>query len=287
MKFTKLQGCGNDYVYINCVENSDLDGTELAIKVSDRHFGVGSDGLILIKPSDKADFFMDMYNADGSKSGMCGNGIRCVAKYVYDYGLTNKTNISIETGSGIKYLDLKLDYEASLLGEKSKEKKVVEVTVNMGSPITKPELIPVISSMDIVKNMPILVGNETYHITCVSMGNPHAIVYVNDTKEVDIEKIGPLFENHEIFPERTNTEFIYVIDRHTIDMRVWERGSGETLACGTGACASVYACIMNELTDDEVTVRLLGGELKVSYDREKDTIFMTGAAKVVFEGEIY
>lgn len=286
MKFTKLQGCGNDYVYINCVENNDFDGAELAKKVSDRHFGVGSDGLILIKASDKADFFMDMYNADGSKSGMCGNGIRCVAKYVYDYGLTDKTSISIETGSGIKYLDLKLDYETSLLGEKSKEKKVVEVTVDMGSPITRPELIPVISSQDTVKNMPIIVGNETYHITCVSMGNPHAIVYVEDTKAVDIEKIGPLFENHEIFPERTNTEFIHVIDRHTIDMRVWERGSGETLACGTGACASVYACIMNELTDDEVTVKLLGGELKVSYDREKDTIFMTGAAKVVFEGEI-
>lgn len=286
MKFTKLQGCGNDYVYINCVENSNFDGTELAIKVSDRHFGVGSDGLILIKASDKADFYMDMYNADGSKSGMCGNGIRCVAKYVYDYGLTDKTSISIETGSGIKYLDLKLDYETSLLGEISKDKKVVEVTVNMGSPITKKELIPVISSSEIVKNMPILVGNETYHITCVSMGNPHAIVYVNDTKAIDIEKIGPLFETHEIFPERTNTEFIHVIDRHTIDMRVWERGSGETLACGTGACASVYACIMNELTDDEVTVKLLGGELKVSYDREKDTIFMTGAAKVVFEGEI-
>lgn len=286
MKFTKLQGCGNDYVYINCVENNMLDGSELAIKVSDRHFGVGSDGLILIKASDKADFYMDMYNADGSKSGMCGNGIRCVAKYVYDYGLTDKTSISIETGSGIKYLDLKLGYETSLLGEKSKDKKVVEVTVNMGAPITKPGLIPVISSMEVVKNMPILVGNKPYEITCVSMGNPHAIVYVDNTKAIDIEKIGPLFEHHEIFPQRTNTEFIHVVDRNTINMRVWERGSGETLACGTGACASVYACIMNELTDDEVTVKLLGGELKVRYDRENDTIFMTGAAKVVFEGEI-
>lgn len=286
MKFTKLQGCGNDYVYINCVENNMLDGSELAIKVSDRHFGVGSDGLILIKASEKADFYMDMYNADGSKSGMCGNGIRCVAKYVYDYGLTDKTSISIETGSGIKYLDLKLGYETSLLGEKSKDKKVVEVTVNMGAPITKPGLIPVISSMEVVKNMPILVGNKPYEITCVSMGNPHAIVYVDNTKAIDIEKIGPLFEHHEIFPQRTNTEFIHVVDRNTINMRVWERGSGETLACGTGACASVYACIMNELTDDEVTVKLLGGELKVRYDRENDTIFMTGAAKVVFEGEI-
>lgn len=286
MKFTKLQGCGNDYVYVNCIENSSFDGSELAIKVSDRHFGIGSDGLILIKASDKADFYMDMYNADGSKSAMCGNGIRCVAKYVYDYGLTDKTSISIETGSGIKYLELKLDNETSLLGVISKEKKVVEVTVNMGSPITNPELIPVISTKEVVKNMPILVGDESYEITCVSMGNPHAIVYVKDTKAVDIEKIGPLFENHEIFPKRTNTEFIHVINRSTIDMRVWERGSGETLACGTGACASVYACIMNELTDDEVTVKLLGGELKISYDRNKDTIFMTGAAKIVFEGEI-
>jgi len=286
MKFTKLQGCGNDYVYINCYDNPKIDGTELAIKVSDRHFGIGSDGLILIKSSDKADFYMDMYNADGSKSGMCGNGIRCVAKYVYDYHLTDKTSISIETGAGIKYLELKLDHETSLLGEQSIEKKVVEVTVDMGAPITKPELIPVKSSMDMVKNMPILVGDDTYHITCVSMGNPHAIVYVDDTKAVDIDKIGPLFEHHTIFPERTNTEFIHVIDRNTIDMRVWERGSGETLACGTGACASVYACILNGITEDCVTVKLLGGELKVSYDREKHTIFMTGEAKFVFEGEI-
>ncbi|MDU6262980.1 MAG: diaminopimelate epimerase [Anaerocolumna aminovalerica] len=276
MKFTKMQGCGNDYVYVNCFKESVEDGSKAAIKVSNRHFGIGSDGLILIKPSDKADFMMDMYNADGSRSQMCGNGIRCVAKYVYDYGLTDRKNISIETGAGIKYLDLKVE-----------EGRVTEVTVDMGTPIIVPELIPVVSDRERIVAMPITVGGISYEMTCVSMGNPHAIVFVDNTKSIDIEKIGPLFENHTMFPERTNTEFIHVIDRHTIDMRVWERGSGETLACGTGACASVYACILNELTEDEVRVRLLGGELKIKYDREKNTIFMTGPAVTVFEGEIY
>jgi len=276
MRFTKMQGCGNDYVYVNCFKESVEDGFKTAIKVSNRHFGIGSDGLILIKPSCKADFMMDMYNADGSRSQMCGNGIRCVAKYVYDYGLTDKRNISVETGAGIKYLDLKVE-----------EGRVTEVTVDMGTPITAPELIPVVSDRERIVAMPITVGGISYEMTCVSMGNPHAIVFVDDTKSIDIERIGPLFENHAMFPERTNTEFIHVIDRHTIDMRVWERGSGETLACGTGACASVYACILNELTEDEVRVRLLGGELKIKYDRDKNTIFMTGPAVTVFEGEIY
>lgn len=276
MKFTKMQGCGNDYVYVNCFKESVEDGSKAAIKVSNRHFGIGSDGLILIKPSDKADFMMDMYNADGSRSQMCGNGIRCVAKYVYDYGLTDRKNISIETGAGIKYLDLKVE-----------EGRVTEVTVDMGTPIIVPELIPVVSDRERIVAMPITVGGISYEMTCVSMGNPHAIVFVDNTKSIDIEKIGPLFENHTMFPERTNTEFIHVIDRHTIDMRVWERGSGETLACGTGACASVYACILNELTEDEVRVRLLGGELKIKYNREKNTIFMTGPAVTVYEGEIY
>lgn len=276
MKFTKMQGCGNDYVYVNCFKESVEDGSKAAIKVSNRHFGIGSDGLILIKPSDKADFMMDMYNADGSRSQMCGNGIRCVAKYVYDYGLTDRKNISIETGAGIKYLDLKVE-----------EGRVTEVKVDMGTPIIVPELIPVVSDRERIVAMPITVGGISYEMTCVSMGNPHAIVFVDNTKSIDIEKIGPLFEHHAMFPERTNTEFIHVIDRHTIDMRVWERGSGETLACGTGACASVYACILNGLTEDEVRVRLLGGELKVKYDREKNTIFMTGPAVTVFEGEIY
>lgn len=276
MKFTKMQGCGNDYVYVNCFIETIENEPELARKVSDRHFGIGSDGMILIKPSKKADFIMDMYNADGSKSQMCGNGIRCVAKYVYDYGLTNKQQISIETGAGIKYLDLKVEND-----------KVVEVTVNMGSPITKANQVPVISEQDEVIAMPITVLDTEYKMTCVSMGNPHAIVFVEDTKSIDIEKIGPVFENHKIFPERTNTEFIHVINRNLIDMRVWERGSGETLACGTGACASVYACILNGYTDDVVTVRLLGGELKIQYDSEKKTIFMTGPAVTVFDGEMF
>ena len=275
MKFTKMQGCGNDYVYVNCFKKNIDDASKVAIKVSDRHFGIGSDGLILIKPSDKADFMMDMYNADGSSSQMCGNGIRCVAKYVYDYGLTDKSKITIETGAGIKNLDLEVEGD-----------HVTEVTVDMGTPITDPKLIPVVSDQDQIVAMPITVDGISYKMTCVSMGNPHAIVFVDDTKTIEIEKIGPLFENHILFPERTNTEFIHVIDRHTIDMRVWERGSGETLACGTGACASVYACILNGLTEDEVWVRLLGGVLKVRYDKDKHTIFMTGPAVTVFEGEI-
>ncbi|WMJ89507.1 diaminopimelate epimerase [Anaerocolumna sp. MB42-C2] len=275
MKFTKMQGCGNDYVYVNCFIEKVDNPEEIAKIVSDRHFGIGSDGLILIKPTDKADFYMDMYNSDGSKSQMCGNGIRCVAKYVYDYGLTDKLNISIETGAGIKYLDLKV-----------KENKVSEVTVDMGSPITKASMIPVISDSQEVIAKPVNAAGAEYLVTCVSMGNPHAIIFVDDTKNIDIEKVGPLFEHHSMFPERTNTEFIHVVDKSTIDMRVWERGSGETLACGTGACASVYACIWNGFTEDNVTVRLLGGELKIKYDREKNTIFMTGPAVTVFDGEI-
>jgi diaminopimelate epimerase len=282
MKFTKMQGCGNDYVYVNCLAEKVENPSEMAKKVSDRHFGIGSDGMILIKPSDKADFMMDMYNSDGSSSPMCGNGIRCVAKYVFDYGLTDKKNISIETGAGIKYLDLKVE-----------DKKVVEVTVDMGSPITQADEIPVIYDKvegkilsQSVIDAPVNVDNKEYKITCVSMGNPHAIIFVEDTKAIEIEKIGPKFENHPMFPKRTNTEFIHVINRNTIDMRVWERGAGETLACGTGACASVYACILNGLTEDSVTVKLLGGELKIRYDREQHKIFMTGPAVSVFDGEL-
>lgn len=275
MKFTKMHGCGNDYVYVNCFAEQMEDAPGVARVVSDRHFGIGADGLILIKPSERADFTMDMYNADGSKSQMCGNGIRCVAKYVYEYGLTDKKNITVESGGSIKYLDLIVE-----------NGNVKEVTVDMGSPITNPKLIPVKSDKNEVIAQPIVIMGNTYEITCVSVGNPHAVVFVEDTKAVDIEKIGPLFEHNEIFPERTNTEFIHVIDRETIDMRVWERGSGETLACGTGACASVYACILNGYTKDTVTVRLLGGNLKIQYDREKHTIFMTGPAVKVFDGEI-
>lgn len=274
MKFTKMQGCGNDYVYVDCTKELINSIPETAIKISDRHFGIGSDGLILIRPSDKADFFMDMYNNDGSRGKMCGNGIRCVAKYVYDHGMTDKKQLLIETLSGIKTLDLTVE-----------EGKVTLVKVNMGSPILKPSLIPVVSDKDILINEPITVGGKEYKITCVSMGNPHAVVFVEDTKELPLTTLGPLFESHEIFPERVNTEFIQVVDRKRINMRVWERGSGETLACGTGACASVVACILNGLTEQEVTVSLLGGDLKISYDKKKDTVFMTGPAVTVFEGD--
>lgn len=275
MKFTKMQGCGNDYVYIDCTKNTLENIPEAAVKVSDRHFGIGSDGLILIKPSETADFFMDMYNNDGSRGKMCGNGIRCVAKYVYDNGLTDKKNLKIETLSGIKELDLTVE-----------DGKVTFVTVDMGSPITKPSLIPVKSDKEVLIKEPVKVGDQIYEITCVSMGNPHAIVFVEDPGKVPLETLGPLFDFHEIFPERVNTEFVQVIDRKHIKMRVWERGSGETLACGTGACASVMACILNGLTDHEVTVSLLGGELVIRYDEQKNTVFMTGPAVTVFTGDI-
>lgn len=275
MKFTKMHGCGNDYVYVNCFEEEVEDPKKTAIQVSDRHFGIGSDGLILILPSEVADFKMGMYNLDGSEGKMCGNGIRCVAKYVYDYGLTDKTNISVETKSGIKYLELSVE-----------NGKVATVKVDMGAPITDPKSIPVISEREIVLNEPITIDGTVYEMTCISMGNPHAVVWVEDTKNIPIEKIGPLFEKNERFPEQVNTEFIQILDRKNINMRVWERGSGETLACGTGACASVVACVLNGKTEDEVMVHLLGGDLKITYDREKNTVFMTGAATVVFDGEI-
>lgn len=275
MNFTKMHGCGNDYIYVDCTKNTIENIPETAIKVSDRHFGIGSDGLILIRPSEKADFFMDMYNNDGSRGKMCGNGIRCVAKYVYDKGLTDKKHLKIETLSGIKELELTVEGG-----------KVTLVTVNMGSPITQPSLIPVISDKEIMVKEPVIVGDKTYEITCVSMGNPHAIVFVEDPAKIEIEKIGPLFDFHKIFPERVNTEFVSVVDRKHINMRVWERGSGETLACGTGACASVMACILNGLTDHEVTVSLLGGDLIIRYDEQNNSIFMTGSAVEVFNGEI-
>ena len=275
MKFTKMQGLGNDYVYVNCFKEKIDNPPELARRISDRHFGVGSDGLIMINPSDKADFEMEMYNADGSRGEMCGNGIRCVAKYVYDYGLTDKTHISVETLGGIKYLDLTVE-----------EGKVKMVKVDMGKPELEPLKIPVKASGDKAVDEPILVGGKEYRMTCVSMGNPHAVIFIGcDVREFPLEEIGPKFENHERFPKRVNTEFVRVIDRHTAEMRVWERGSGETLACGTGACAVAVACVLNGLTEDEVTVRLLGGALQISWDREKDTVYMTGPAAVVFDGE--
>ena len=273
MEFTKMQGLGNDYVYVNCFKEKIENPSEMAVKVSDRHFGIGSDGLILIKPSEVADFEMEMYNADGSRGEMCGNGIRCVAKYVYDYGLTDKTSISVETLGGIKYLDLTVEHG-----------KVTLVKVDMGTPILKPELIPIVAKGETVIDEPIMVGGKEYHMTGVSMGNPHDVVFMDDIKNLEIEKRGPLFENHERFPNRINTEFVNVIDRHTAQMRVWERGSGETLACGTGACAVAVACILNGLTENTVTVKLLGGDLRIEWDREKNTVYMTGPAEVSFDG---
>ncbi|MBQ9233169.1 MAG: diaminopimelate epimerase [Lachnospiraceae bacterium] len=280
MKFTKMEGLGNDYVYINCFNERVDNPSELSVKVSDRHFGIGSDGLILIKPSDKADFTMEMYNADGSQSEMCGNGIRCVGKYVYDYGLTDKEDITVETLAGIKFLKL---YVA--------DGKVDKVTVNMGAPILAPKEVPVLADtlpdgMDKVIDYPINIGGKEYKTTCVSMGNPHSVVFVEDTDNFPLEEVGPLFENNKFFPRRVNAEFVQIVNRNYAKMRVWERGSGETLACGTGTCASVVAAILNGLTEDEVTVKLLGGELVIKWDKEENIVYMTGPAKVVFDGEI-
>lgn len=275
MKFTKMHGCGNDYVYVNCFKEKVENPEEVSRFVSDRHFGIGADGLILIKPSKVADCAMGMYNADGSEGEMCGNGIRCVAKYAFDYGIVDKEEIKVETKAGIKTLKLQVE-----------NGKVKTVTVDMGEPITAPSLVPVISDQEMVKDEPIAVDGTNYRITCVSMGNPHAVTFVDDTNAIEIEKIGPKFENHDRFPKRINTEFIQVLDRNTVNMRVWERGSAETLACGTGACASVYACILNDKTDHEVLVHLLGGDLRIRYDEASNHIFMTGPATVVFDGEI-
>ena len=275
MKFTKMHGIGNDYVYVNCFEESVKNPAEVSKFVSDRHFGIGSDGLILISPSAIADFRMNIYNADGSQAEMCGNGIRCVAKYVYDYGLTDKTEISVETLAGIKYLRLQVE-----------NGKVASVEVNMGAPILEPKEIPVAVEESPVVNVPVEVKGKIYHMTCVSMGNPHAIIFMNNVKDLDIAAIGPYFENHTVFPKRTNTEFVEVLDRNTVNMRVWERGSDETLACGTGACAVAVASILNGLTEDRVTVKLLGGDLLIEWDKEADKVYMTGPAKVVFDGEI-
>jgi len=275
MKFTKMHGCGNDYVYVNCFEETVQNPSAVSVYVSDRHFGVGADGMILICPSEIADFRMVMYNADGSEGSMCGNGIRCVAKYVYDHGMTDQTRISIETKSGIKHLELTIE-----------DGKVSLVKVNMGAPVLKPEQIPVLSDGDRMVNEPMTILDKEYRVTCVSMGNPHAVVFVDDTKTFPVEKLGPHFENHKWFPDRINTEFVQIISRSEANMRVWERGSGETWACGTGTCASVVASVLNGYTDDRVLVHLLGGDLRIFYDREADTVWMTGPATTVFDGEI-
>lgn len=277
MKFTKMHGCGNDYVYVNGFEEKIADEKEAAIKVSDRHFGIGADGLIIIKPSEKADFEMVMYNADGSRGAMCGNGIRCVAKYVYDNKLTDKKSISIESMGAVKYIDVQVE-----------NGKVVSARVDMGAPVLAAKEIPVITNHEKAVNEKITVNGEDYKMTCVSMGNPHAVVFTDiPVKSFPLEKLGPMFENHAAFPDRVNTEFVNVIDRKNLDMRVWERGSGETLACGTGCCATAVAAIINGYADYDVTIHLLGGELEISWSgNEADSVFMTGAAETVFCGEI-
>lgn len=276
MRFTKMHGIGNDYVYVDCLHERVDDPSRVARVVSDRHFGIGSDGLILICPSEAADFRMDMYNADGSQGAMCGNGIRCVAKYVYDHGLTDREQIRIETKSGIKTLDLTV-----------RDGKVSQVQVAMGAPILKASQIPIRTKEERAVAMPIEVGGKGYRFTGVSMGNPHAVVYLDDVTGFDIEKWGPVFERHPLFPDRINTEFCRVLDPQTIQMRVWERGSGETMACGTGACAAAVSSILNGYTKEQVTVKLLGGDLNIRWDREEDQVYMTGPAVEVFSGEIY
>lgn len=275
MRFTKMHGIGNDYVYVDRMSERVDDPEQVARQVSDRHFGIGADGLILICPSETADFRMEMYNADGSQGAMCGNGIRCVAKYVYDHRLTDKEHIRIETKSGIKSLDLTVQ-----------DGKVSLVRVAMGAPILQAEEIPIRTDREQVLAMPIEVGGMEYRITGVSMGNPHVVVYLDDVTGFDIEKWGPQFETHPLFPDRINTEFCKVLDEKIIQMRVWERGSGETMACGTGACAAAVSSILNGYTKEQVTVRLLGGDLEIFWDRRADQVYMTGPAVEVFSGEI-
>lgn len=284
MKFTKMHGCGNDYVYVDCTKEVIPDIAATAVRVSDRHFGIGSDGLILIKSSEVADFEMDMYNADGSRGKMCGNGIRCVAKYVYDHGLTNKTEITVDTQAGIKTLQLTVC-----------DGKVSKVRVDMGEPVLIPQEIPVKASVlgladdrrEAIVAQPFTVANSSYDITCVSMGNPHCITFIDeDVRSFPLEAIGALFEKHELFPEGVNTEFVNIIDKEYLRMRVWERGSGETLACGTGACAVAVASYLNGFTGRKVDVELMGGHLEIVYDAATNHVFMTGPATEVFSGEI-
>ena len=276
MRFTKMQGIGNDYIYVNCFKENVPDPESVSIKVSDRHFGIGGDGLVLIMPSDKADFRMRMFNADGSEGMMCGNASRCIGKYVYDKGLTDKTDITLETKSGIKKLHLNPE-----------NSKVKTVEVDMGEAILRPRDIPMNADGDSFVNKPVTVDGKEQNITAVSMGNPHAVIFTVSIDKLDLEKIGPSYENHPLFPERVNTEFCEVIDSRTLKMRVWERGSGETWACGTGACATAVAAVLNGFCkrDEEITLKLRGGDLKITY-RSDNHVIMCGEAETVFEGEI-
>ena len=273
IKFTKMHGLGNDY--IDAINQNIENESEMAKFVSDRHFGIGSDGLILICKSDIADFKMRMFNSNGSEAEMCGNGIRCVGKFVYDKGFTNKTEVRIETLAGIKTLILNI-----------KDGKVDTVRVDMGEPILNPEEIPVISKENPVKNLVLEADEKKFKFTCVSMGNPHAITIVNNIEKFEVDKYGKILEINKVFPKKSNIEFIEIIDRKNIKMRVWERGTGETLACGTGACATAVACIMNELTERKVKIELLGGNLEIEWNNKDNHVYMTGPATTVFEGEI-
>ena len=276
IKFTKMHGLGNDYVYIDAINQKIENESSLAKFVSNRHFGIGSDGLILICKSEIADFKMRMFNSDGSEAEMCGNGIRCVGKFVYDKGLTNKTTVKIETLAGIKTLILN-----------TKDEKVETARVDMGEPILEAEKIPVISTEKPVKNLELEAENKKFKFTCVSMGNPHAITIVEDTKEFDVEKYGKVLEIDKAFPKKANIEFAQIVDRQNINMRVWERGAGETLACGTGACATAVACNLNGLTDRKVNIELLGGTLNIEWNETDNHVYMTGPAVTVFDGELY
>lgn len=275
LKFTKMHGAGNDYIYMNGFTQNIENPSELAIKLSDRHFGIGSDGLVLILPSEIADIRMQMFNSDGSEAEMCGNASRCVGKYVFDNGLTEKTRISLETKAGIKYISL-------LEGDANARK----VTVDMGEPILEAAEIPVVAPQSPVLDLPLTINGKEWKMTCVSMGNPHAVTFTTGIKDLNLPEIGPKFETNAVFPRKTNTEFIEVVDRKTLNMRVWERGAGETLACGTGACASAVAAVLKGLTDREVTIHLLGGDLHIEWRESDNHVYMTGEAVTVFSGEI-
>lgn len=275
LKFTKMHGLGNDYIYINGFKEQIENPGDLSIKISDRHFGIGSDGIVMILPSDTCDFRMRMFNNDGSEAEMCGNASRCVAKYVYDNGLTDKEEITLETLAGVKILKMQVI-----------DGKVEKVTVNMGQPKLETKDIPAIFPKDRIINEQIDVDGVNYNITCVSMGNPHAITFVEDVENFDVHGVGVLIENHEMFPRRINAEFAQIIDRNTIKMRVWERGSGETLACGTGASATLVASVLNDLTERKAKLILIGGDLEIEWNEADNNVYMTGPATTVFQGEI-
>ena len=274
MKFTKMQGCGNDYVYINTFEEKVDDPNKLSVEVSDRHFGIGSDGLVLICPADNADFTMRMFNPDGSESEMCGNAIRCVGKYVYDRKLTDKTSVSINTLSGINYLELHLGEDGT----------VDTVTVDMGEPILKADEIPVVSEKYPVIGEEITALDKKFKFTCVSMGNPHAVIYVDNVKDFEVEKYGSVIEVDKHFPRKVNVEFVEKVSDNYLKMRVWERGTGETWACGTGTCATVVASVLNGVCDRITTVELLGGNLTIEWRESDNHVYMTGPARYSFDG---